>query len=160
MKPNLILAFLISFFVQSCTSTYSSVQNASSNQTKRRALPETVYSIDAANDGNYKPIRLDEKNRPEPIQGKDQWMTDFYGAISYPAIARRNGIGGVIILDIAVDQKGKVTNVGIKQSVSTECDSEARRAYVHSIQRGYIPLTINGISTKFRMELPVGFWLE
>lgn len=119
-----------------------------------------MYFIDTANNGSYKPIEIDEKNRPEPIQGKDQWMRDFYGSITYPAIARRNGIGGVVILDIAVDQKGKVTDIGITQGVSTECDHEARRAYVHSVQGGYIPLTINGVSTKFRMELPVEFRLQ
>ncbi|MBK8737992.1 MAG: TonB family protein [Saprospiraceae bacterium] len=53
----------------------------------------------------------------------------FYGSIKYPAIARENGIGGVVILDIEVDQKGKVTGVDIKQSVSVECDNEARRTH-------------------------------
>jgi len=160
MKSKLILLFLISFLAPSCNSTYSSVQKSSSNQTKRKHLPEIVYSIDKANNGNYEPIEIDEENRPEPIQGKNKWIRDFYGSIKYPAIARENGIGGVVILDIEVDQKGKVTVVDIKQSVSVECDNEARRAYIFSTQGGYIPLLIDNLPTKFRMELPVGFWIE
>jgi len=138
MKSNLILLFLISFLVPSCISTYNSAQNSSSNQTKSRALPEIVYLIDKANNGNYEPIEIDEENRPEPVQGKNQWIRDFYGSIKYPAIARKNGVGGVVTLDIEIDQKGKVIDVGIKQGVSIECDNEARRAFIYSIQKGYI----------------------
>lgn len=157
MNPTIIPLFLISFFVQSCISTHSSVQNSSSNQTKRKTLPEIVYLIDRENNGNYKPIEIDEENRPEPIQGNNQWTIDFFGSIKYPAMARVNGIEGVVILDVEIDEKGKVIEVGIKQGVSTECDNEARRAYVYSTPEGYTPLTIDGISTKFRMEVPVGF---
>ena len=160
MKSNLILLLLISFFMQSCISTYSSVQDSSSNQTKRRPLPETVYLIDRANNKKYEPIEIDEENRPEPIQGKKQWARDFYGSIKYPAIARENGIGGILILDIEIDEKGKVTDVSVKEGVSIECDNEAMRAFVNSTRNGYIPLVIDEIPTKFRMELSIGFWLE
>ncbi len=160
MKSNLILLFLISFLAPSCISTYSSIQNSKPNQTKRRPLPKIVYLIDTANNGSYEPIEIDEENRLQPIQGKKQWVRDFYGSIKYPAKARENGVGGIVILDVEIDQKGKVSAVGIKQGLSIECDSEAKRAYVHSTQKGYIPLIIGGLPTKFRMELPVGFWLE
>ncbi len=160
MKSNLLLLCLIAFFVQSCSSTHGAAQNSSSNQAKRRQLPETVYLIDKENSGNYQPIELAEENRPQPIQGKKQWMSDFFGGIKYPAIARENGIGGVVILNIEVDARGKVTAVSIKQGVSIECDNEARRAYINSTQEGYIPLKIDGMPVRFRMELPFGFWLE
>lgn len=161
MKSTLIYLLATTLLATGCyTTTYQTNQNANSNQAKRRPLPDIVYSIDQNNDGNFTVIEIEEEKRPQPTQGKDQWIRDFYGKLKYPAVARENGIGGIVILDIEFDQSGKVTQVGIKKSVSTECDEEAKKAYINSTQQGYSPLIINNVPVKFRMELPVGFWLE
>lgn len=160
MKSTLIYLLATVLLATGCYTTYQSNQNSNSNQTKRRPLPDIVYSIDQNNDGNFTIMEIEEENRPQPMQGKDQLTRDFYGSIKYPAVARENGIGGIVILDIEIDQSGKVTQVGIKKSVSVECDEEAKRAYINSTQQGYSPLIINNVPVKFRMELPVGFWLE
>ncbi len=123
-------------------------------------MPKVVFSVDTDKDGNYEVIELDKENKPKPIQGNDQWARDFYGSIKYPAKARENGIGGLVILDIIIDQNGKVESVDIKHGVSLECDQEAKRAYISSTQKGYFPIMINDIPTELRMELPVGFWIE
>lgn len=159
MKSNFVLLILISFLAPSCTSIYSSVQNSSSQPTRSGSSSKIVYLVDRVNSGNYDPIEMDEENEPEPIQGKDQWTRDFFGSLKYPATARENGIEGVVILDIEIDQEGKVIDVRIQQSVSRECDNAAREAFIYATQQGYYPLIIDNLPTKFRMKLPVNFWL-
>ena len=44
-------------------------------------------------------------------------MRAFYSSIRYPAAARERGIGGTVLLDVEVDETGKVAHVGIKQSL-------------------------------------------
>lgn len=140
----------------SCHSTYSTT----ANKVKRSPMPKVVFSVDKGNDGNYEIIEIEKENAPEPIQGRNQWVRDFYGSIKYPAKARENGVEGLVILDVEINQNGQVTLVEIKKGISKECDEEAKRAYIHSTQNGYHPLMIDNVPTKFRMELPVGFWLE
>ena len=141
-----------------CTSCYTTSNSTQSSQ--KGPLPDIIFSVDTDNDGTYEIIDLQEENIPEPLQGKSQWTRDFYGAIKYPAIARENGIKGTIILEVNIDQFGKLSQVKIKESLSKECDKEALRAYRQATQQGYTPLKINNQATKFRMELPVRFWLE
>ena len=166
LKLNAFLPYLFSFcfLLTNCyTSTHLPLANNSGaipKHSERTPLPKTVYSVDTNNDGNYEAIELAKENFPKPIQGKDQWARDFFGSIRYPPQARQNGIQGRVILDIKVDEMGKVTNVGIKEGISMECNEEAKRAFIQSTQRGYLPLIVNNIPTKFQMELPVGFWLE
>ncbi|HRG21301.1 MAG TPA: energy transducer TonB [Saprospiraceae bacterium] len=160
MKSTTILLLLFTFLTSSCTSSHRSVEKAPSDQLKRGSLPDIVYLIDKENVGHYKPIEIAKENRPEPKQGINQWTMDFYGSIRYPALARENGIGGVVILDIAIDQNGKVTDISIKKGISKECDNEAKRAYLFSIKDGYNPLVIDGSPAKFKIELPVQFRLE
>jgi len=123
-------------------------------------MPETVYLVDSDNDGTYLPVNLNEEIKPQPTQGKVQWTLDIYRTMKYPAAARQNGIEGVIILDVEFDINGRVTNLGVKKSVSVECDEEAKRAFMMASQEGYSPLILNGSPVKFKMEFPVAFWLD
>lgn len=135
------------------------VSNSSTTSAKpSRAIPEIQYFADSNADGNYE--RVQPAEAPEPRQGKDQWVRDFYGTIKYPAADRENGISGIVILAVSVDAAGSVQEVGIKQSLSATCDDAAKQAYLQSTRQGYRSFLINSVPVAFRMELPVGFWLE
>lgn len=147
---------LISILFATACATY---KTTSSKEYLTRSKPDTVYLIDANQDGNYEAIHLDKADRPIPIQGEKQFTIDFYSTVKYPAIARENGIEGAVILEVELNEDGKVLSVNIKEGISTELDNEAIRAFIHASQNGYYPLIINQQPVKFKMHHSVGFWL-
>ncbi len=159
MKLKLFTAILVCFLAASCSTSYQTVKTSKSNQTKRSPLPSIKYLIDKNQDGEFEYLELTKEEQPKPIQGKDQWMRDFYGAIKYPPLARENGVQGIVILDIKVDDRGKVIAVNILKGISEDCDKEALRAFKQSTLNGYSPMIIDAKPVNFKIELPVGFWL-
>ncbi len=158
-KVNSILAVaILAFIIPGCYSTYSSTQVVNKPQSQRRLMPEMKFYVDADGDGTFDEVQLEKK--PEPKQGNDQWMRDFYGSIKYPSSARQNGIEGIVILKVTVNEFGNIQNVGIKQGISQDCDEEAKRAFIYATELGYSPLKFNSNPVKFIVELPVGFWLN
>lgn len=79
--------------------------------------------------------------------------------IKYPAAARQNGISGILVLEVLVDETGQVLDIAIKKSLSADCDEEAIRAFENATQQAYSPLIIDGRAKRFKLEKSVGFWL-
>ena len=155
MKNLLLYALGILFLVCSISTNSFAQKNM-----KKHELPPKVFSIDTNNDGNYEISEIDEDSYPVPIQGNDQWKKDFYSKLLYPASARRSGVSGIVILEIEVDETGKVTTVAIQQGLSKECDETARTAFINATKLGYYPYMVDKSPSKFKMEWPIGFWLE
>ena len=153
LSTTVLSIFLIASALAGCISS-SPVTSAK----PARTLPEIKYFADTNTDGSFE--RIQPAEAPEPRQGKDQWVRDFYGAMKYPPAARENGISGIVILAVSVDATGQVQEVGIKQSLTAACDNSAKQAYRQSTRQGYRPLLVDSVPVAFRMELPVGFWLE
>ena len=149
---------LLSTISMGCFSTSSSVSKSRETKAIRMPLPEIEYYVDTNSDGVFENVVLEEK--PEPIQGENQMQIDFYTSIKYPALARENGIQGIVILDVLIDEFGFVQEVVIKKSVSKECDEEAKRVFISSIKEGYTPAKYNSKVVKCRMDMPVRFRLE
>lgn len=160
MKFSLCSFLFASLFLTSCYPTQSAVQPQTSSPPATSSMPQLVLLADVNHDGNFVPLDLEAEDQPQPVQGQSAWMRAFYSSIRYPAAARERGIGGTVLLDVEVDETGRVVHVGIKQSVSRECDEEAKRAYTQSIQQGYTPLLVGNIPTRFKMELPVMFGMR
>lgn len=159
MKQNLIGLILL-LLLTNCTTTNSSTEGARAAKSNKNTLPKIQYYADLNNNGTYELIDLEADKKPAPNQGQNQWVRDFYGAIKYPAMARENGISGIVMLNVNVDKLGKVANVEVKKGISKACDEEAKRAFIASTKQGYKPLTLQNKTVNFRMELPVGFWLN
>lgn len=152
MKPCKYI-FLMLLLVDLSTSMKAQKGNETS-------IPETIYYTDIDNDGFYEIMDSSVSKKPEPLQGEKQFYRDLSPLIRYPSKARENGIQGVVLLEIFVDENGKVTDVKVKQSVSYECDETAKNAFINASKQGYWPLIINEKATKFKMECPVRFKLE
>ncbi len=131
----------------------------SSCSTIRETLPDMQYFTDADKDGTFEQVMV-LSQKPEPMQGLEQWDRDFYGSIQYPALARENGIVGTVILDVTVDAMGKVLTTNIKKGIFPACDEEAQRAFTAASQQGYQPLLINNEAVAYRVEVPVRFGLH
>jgi hypothetical protein len=54
---------------------------------------------------------------------------------------------------------GPVEDVDVKKGISGDCDAEAQRAFLTSIQEGYVPLVLNSIPVRFKMDVPLVIWL-
>ncbi len=161
MKSTTIHASLLAMLVLSTLGfsgciTYPQTSTASPNP--RRQLPPIQYFADDNGDGILESIQLEKE--PEPRQGTEQWTRDFYGSVKYPASARENGIQGIVVLAVLVDETGKVLDAGIAKKLFKDCDQEARRAFLSATQQGYTPLLRNGVAVKFKVHYPVGFWLD
>lgn len=127
------------------------------SQSKPPSISPTLYFIDSNGDDIYEDIQLEDE--PIPSQGKEEFRRNFSSLIKYPASARENGIKGVVILHVSIDETGSVLSVEIAKSLSKECDEAARKAFIQATTNGYAPLLLNGIPVKYKMEMPVQFWL-
>jgi len=159
MKPTLFYTCLVSLFVIVLFSTNSFAQKSSNKPSSQKAQIYLAIYLDKDNDGNYEKTELAENEQPRPIQGQEKWIKDFFGAIRYPSEARANKIEGKVVLDVEVDENGEILFVGIKQSLTRECNEEARKGYIQATKKGYFPLIINGTPTKFKMDIPISFFL-
>ena len=158
--PITLFLFLLSLIHFGCNTTKPFENNPKPTNTNKKTLPKTIYFIDIDIDGSYEIIELDEVQKPQPNQGKQQFTIDFYRAFRYPASARTNSIEGIVILEVVVNSSGKVTSVITKKGLSSDCDQAAEKAYFVASQLGFQPLIINNKPTNFKMELCVGFWLD
>lgn len=74
--------------------------------------------------------------------------------VSYPWIARANGIEGKVVVDVLINEKGKVEQMRIVSSDSTLFD-EAALKVIHQVL--FIPAVRNGIPAAAWVTVPVGF---
>ncbi len=102
---------------------------------------------------------ITDKN-PEPTQGIDQFYKDMYSDIRYPASARKNNIQGTIMFEIEIDKNGKVENIKSLNSLSTDCDTEARKAIERGCRLGFKPFIFNGNQVRIKFLVPVNFRLN
>ena len=93
-------------------------------------------------------------------------MPSFPGGISqallfiqrnlrYPAVAKKEGIQGRVILTFVVETDGRLTHVIVRKSISPSIDEEAVRI-VKSMPR-WIPGKQNGIPVRVKYTLPILF---
>ena len=75
-------------------------------------------------------------------------------------MARERGTSGIVVLQVSVNELGLVDDIQVSQSLSAECDQEARRALYASTQQGYSPFIYEGSPVRFKLDVPVGYWLE
>lgn len=158
MKYYSLCIFML--LILSLIQTEINAQSRKTKSTLREPLPKPVHAVDPDNDGIFEVIELEKENYPQPIQGIYQFTLDFNKAMRYPASARENSIGGMVIINIEIDESGRVTNVVVKKSLSEDCDNAALKSFQSASYLGYHPFLINNKPTKIRFDLPVGFYLE
>ena len=65
---------------------------------------------------------------PEFPGGQDSLNAFLSREIQYPEVAKKNGITGMVLVEFAVEEDGRVTNAKVKVPIFPECDKEAVRA--------------------------------
>lgn len=102
----------------------------------------------------------DEKEREECAMNK--LLIFLYSNISYPAIARENGVQGTCVINYIVEKDGRVTNARIVRDVGAGCGQEALRVVQMMQDQGirWIPGQMYGRPVRVEFNLPVTFRLE
>lgn len=96
----------------------------------------------------------------EPAHPKND-MAGFYSYlesnIRYPALARRQGVGGQVFVEFLIEKDGRISNVRVMKGIGADCDTEAVR--VVSSSPDWIPGKQRDNLIKQRMVLPIIFYL-
>ncbi|MBK8724331.1 MAG: energy transducer TonB [Saprospiraceae bacterium] len=117
---------------------------------------ETVYF--ALIDNEYKEVQLDVK--PEFIGGLTLLSKKMAGNIRYPAKARENNIKGNVLLNIYLNENGKVEDITLAKGIGGGCNEESIRAVWIVTNGGYNPAIYKGKPIKVKFEVPISFKLE
>ena len=131
------LALIISFLATICFTTNAAAQNTE---------PEKI------------PFAMVEQK--PTFQGEDansfsKWV---FSQITYPAIAKKNGVQGRVVLKFMIDTTGTVKNVRVIRGVDSSLDNEAKR--VVSMSPKWESGKINGKPVNVTYTFPVVFSLK
>lgn len=93
----------------------------------------------------------------------DQKLLAFiYANISYPGIARENGVEGTVVVRFVVNERGEITGTEVIRDVGAGCGEEALRVItlMNAMPERWIPGKQRGRPVKVYYTLPVKFVLK
>ena len=108
-----LILFMALGLLESCTNGNSSVPVGAFPKSHREIIPTTLYYTDTNGDGYYEYINLHDE--PIPRLGIEEFNRNFYSSIKYPETARDSGVSGYVVLEVFVDDHGKVEEVNVKK---------------------------------------------
>ena len=111
-------------------------------------------------DGNFEILDLDEA--PEYLDGgKEGLNSAFLGTISYPALARENGIQGSCIINYEITVDGTVENIVATQDPGGGIGASAVDSF-ESITEGtsFSPGILNENPVRVKKEMEIRYKLE
>lgn len=138
-------------------------------------LPETIDWIDPEFQKTNAVFRVAEQKPRFPgcedLAGSEiekhhcsaQKLLDFvYKNLRYPALARKNGISGTVVVSFIVEKSGKLTSMEILRDIGGGCGAEALRVVDLMNERGlaWNPGTQGGRPVRVQFALPVKYKLN
>lgn len=106
---------------------------------------------------NTPPVRFAEE-MPEFVGGMEAMYSFLQKELTYPEVARNNGIQGTVVLEFVVERDGSVSNVKPLVSLFPECDAEAIRV-VKKMPK-WKPGKQMGKPVRCYFNLPIRFTLQ
>lgn len=102
---------------------------------------------------------LDISDKIERYKCSEQKMLEFiYSEISYPSIARENGISGMVVTRFVVEKDGSISNIEVIRDIGGGCGDEAVR--VIKKMPTWIPGKQREKPVRVMFTLPVKFVLS
>jgi protein TonB len=93
------------------------------------------------------------------FQGGMEQLIKFLSAnITYPAMAKQEGVQGRVFVNFVVEADGSVTNVKVLRGIGGGCDEEAVRV-VNSMPN-WTPGMQRGEAVRVSFNLPIRFTLD
>ena len=108
-------------------------------------------------DGVYAQAEFDKE--PVPNIGKDEFYTEMYTTMKYPAEAREKGVQGSVVFEVLISNLGHVQKITKTQGLGYGCDEEAFKAIRKACMNGFEPGIINGEAVFTKYIVPVHFKL-
>ena len=97
--------------------------------------------------------------KAEKKQCADKKMLEYiYGNIKYPAIARENGVEGMVVVQFVIEKDGSITASKVARDIGAGCGDEALRI-VNQMPK-WNPGKQRGRAVRVQFNLPVRFKLE
>lgn len=132
---------------------------------KDQRLPGTVYIEvkDSVQMRSYVPQGADTiyhytQTPAEYKGGMEKFYRGIGNTITYPRLARRTNVEGVVYISFVVDEKGQPQDAAIVKGIGSGCDEQALNACLQ--QRDWLPGKYLGKPVKMHMVLPVIFKLQ
>jgi TonB family protein len=152
------LTLFVAISILACKSQKETYYGADTKEPKTNSpIPDnTVYYV--FENGNYVQSELDKK--PEPIGGKNLFLKKLASEIRYPVEARQRGVQGDVILNVILNESGKVEEVQIIKGIGFGCDEAALNAWKKATQTGFEPAMKGGKPVKVKYETPVRFKIQ
>jgi len=107
--------------------------------------------------GTYSQDTLDRN--PVSTLGSEGFLKSLYSNARYPLAARNAGISGIVILELSIDEKGKLIDSYVKESLSPECDQEVLRSVRKTCETGFFPAIKDGKAVGVKFDFPFRFKL-
>ena len=92
---------------------------------------------------------------PSPVGGFPAFYKFFGENVVYPAMAKKAGIEGRVILEITINNEGKLSNAVVVKGIGFGCDAEALR--VMKLWQEWNPGRQRGKPRTIRMYIPMIF---
>lgn len=158
---------LIIFAVTAAANGYLAIPADNSLQTdvKKAATPPEAKIITKNDDKTTdkkstggKKIYTYVDHMPQFPGGDDAFLKFLYETIQYPAIAKKAGIQGRVIIQYVVTSKGKIKDVKLLQGIGGGCDEEAMMAVKKSPD--WMPGKEKGKYVDVLMSIPISFRVQ
>lgn len=92
---------------------------------------------------------------PSPKGGYEEFYKFIGENMVYPAVARKAGIEGKVVLEITINKKGKLDDARVVKGIGYGCDDEALR--VMKLWEEWNPGKQRGVPRTIRMYMPITF---
>jgi TonB family protein len=96
--------------------------------------------------------------KPEAVGGINAWNKHLISKLRYPREAFKSKAEGMVLVGFDILEDGEIKNIHIinKGESHPALENEAKRV-VELFDKGWTPLTINGIPQKSQMTIPIRF---
>ena len=95
---------------------------------------------------------------PQPEGGLGSFYNYVQNEISYPLLARKNGIEGRVHVEFVVERDGSLSGIKVIKGINDVCDNEAVRV-MQSVS-AFKPGKQRGRTVRVRMVIPITFKLD
>lgn len=117
----------------------------------------SVESADAKMESQKTEKVTQAEDMPTFVGGTEAMLTYLTSNLKYPESAKKEGVGGKVIVSFNVEKDGSIRNAEVVKSVNPELDEEALRV-VESMPK-WKPGSKDGDNVKVKMTLPIVFAL-
>ena len=160
----LIIIFIILFTI----GLYRYIEDEQKTPFEKNVFELKHDKLDTAKVTDSRKHAQEVETNDEPL-GPNEMMPEFPGGqiafdeflnrnLTYPTMAKENGIQGKVWIGFMVDKLGNISNVEVLKGIGGGCDEEAKR--VVEMMPRWKPGTQDGKPVNVKFRFPINFTLQ